>query len=335
MKSVSFLTEAGRDFGLGHLTRCVALADAFQEAGYNCRFCINGDGTAADICKNHTFRFTDWYSDYFMIPADLSAAALVVIDSYHARRETYQLIRHSAKQVLYFDDNLRIHYPPGIIINGALGAPDLDYPDRPNTHYLLGPRYQPLRKSFWDHPKKPLRAGIKQLIVLMGGSDPRNLTPDIVQLLNENFPDLHKEVIVSKSYSNLAQIFELADRTTKITINPSEADLSDIYMHADLGISAGGQTLFELARFNIPSVTIGVAENQYQNLMTWQKSGFTDFAGWWKDPSLFENLLYFMNKNLTDREMFRKKRSMGSKIIDGKGARRIVRKVSELGVSTA
>ncbi len=334
MEKVVFFTEAGKTYGLGHLTRCVALGDAFEKEGFQIQLLIQGVDPPIDICKNHPFRQIDWYPKTEKILDGSSTASIAVIDSYHAPVENYDHIRKKFDIALYFDDDHRIIYPPGIVINSALGAEHLDYPPKNQVHYLLGSQYQPIRKSFWNVSNKKIPTEIKNIIVMMGGSDTRNLTHKIVVLLKEHHPSLHKDVIIGRSSAQIKKILNLADTKTRVIVNPVESDLFNLYHNADLAISAGGQTLSELARFNIPSVTVGVAENQRHNLSSWQETGFTDFAGWWNDPSVFNNLIRIINRNLSDMDLYKKRRSLGSRIVDGNGALRIVRKVKDIGNKT-
>ena len=79
---------------------------------------------------------------------------------------------------------------------------------------------------------------------------------------------------------------------------------------------------------------IGVAENQRHNLFAWQKTGFTDFAGWWHDPGLLRNMIEFVKALLTDSNIYRNRCQIGPGIIDGKGALRIVEQAIEFGNRT-
>ena len=331
MKKLTIFTEAGSAYGFGHLTRCVALADAFAEAGYTSLIILKGDREVSALCKKHPFRFLDWHAQDFDLPEDMQDLSFSVIDSYYASLRFCIKIRQLSDQTIFLDDYMRIDYPPGIIVNSALNASELGYPEKRGTRYLLGPRYQPLRKTFWSRPVKPEQKTIRQLLVLMGGTDPKNLTPRLVIQIQNNFPGLDQIIIISSAFQNQDKILCLANGKTRIIKDPSEEKLADIYLQADLAVAAGGQVLAELARFDIPSVAIGVAENQRSNLISWQKYGFTDFAGWWDDPALLDHISIFLKRMIEDEGLFKKRQALGSKIVDGGGARRIVKEVIKIG----
>jgi UDP-2,4-diacetamido-2,4,6-trideoxy-beta-L-altropyranose hydrolase len=330
MKTITIFTEAGSAYGFGHLSRCVALADAFSEAGYMSLFILKGDREVSALCKMHSFRFLDWHAQEFDLLSDFPTLSISVIDSYHASFRLCEKIRQISDLIIFFDDYMRIDYPPGIVVNAAPDASEIGYPKKIGTRYLLGPRFQPLRKTFWSRPAKPIHKNIENILVVMGGADPRNIIPQLVAHIKKNFPGPDKNIIISSSFSNQDQILDLADKKTRIIRDPSEDDLADIYLQSDIAIASGGQVISELARFDIPPVTIGIAENQRSNLVSWQKCGFTDFAGWWDDPSLLDHITDYIRNISSDMALFRTRAALGSKIIDGGGARRIVKEVIEI-----
>ncbi len=45
---------------------------------------------------------------------------IVIIDSYHAPLEFYQKIAKTTALAIYIDDNNRIDYPDGTVVNGTI-----------------------------------------------------------------------------------------------------------------------------------------------------------------------------------------------------------------------
>ena len=77
------------------------------------------------------------------------------------------------------DDNMRIEYPKGVVINGGIGAENMGYPLKDGVTYFLGIGYMPLRREFWDVPAKEIKKSIENIMVTFGGNDIRNLTKRI------------------------------------------------------------------------------------------------------------------------------------------------------------
>jgi len=92
----------------------------------------------------------------------------------------------------------------------------------------------------------------------------------------------------------------------------------------DVCISAGGQTLYELARVGVPTVGICVAENQRLNVEACHSQGFVEYVGW-DDADLCNRIRkVFGTLNYEKRlQMYEAAR----RCIDGNGVRRIVGEV--------
>ncbi len=98
----------------------------------------------------------------------------------------------------------------------------------------------------------------------------------------------------------------------------------DIMLDSDAAISAGGQTLYELARVGVPTISIAVAENQKHNVYNWQKVGFSKFAGYWDDKSLLSNILKIIEL-LNDYNIRLDMGKSGKLHVDGQGSQKIAR----------
>ena len=97
-------------------------------------------------------------------------------------------------------------------------------------------------------------------------------------------------------------------------------------LKSDIDISAGRQTLYELARLGISTIGVCVAENQLGNIKGWEKIGFLEYAGFDNEDNIIvkiNNLLKIL-ENIKIRES---KSKIGRKIVDGKGSLRVSNKL--------
>lgn len=100
------------------------------------------------------FKIFDWLNDRETLFATIKNADIVLIDSYLADYDLYEKISNLVKTAVYFDDDMRINYPKGFVVNGAVFAEQMPYPKRKGVTYLLGSLYAPFRKEFWNVPEK-------------------------------------------------------------------------------------------------------------------------------------------------------------------------------------
>ena len=320
---VFVITEGSSFTGFGHLTRCISLYQAFEERDIQPVFIINGDETVKEFLQDKNHEIFDWIAEEKRLLRYIENADIIIIDSYLANYELYEKVSKLAKVPVYIDDNKRIDYPRGIVVNGTIYADELNYPAKQDVAYLLGSQYIPIRKEFWDVPDKEIKENIATIIITFGGDDARNMTPGILKLLNENFPKLTKKVIIGKGFKNIKQIEDLKDDKTDLIYYPDAKGMKKIMLESDIALSAGGQTLYELARVSVPTIAIAVADNQMNNVRGWQKARFIEYAGWWNENDIFINITKKIEL-LQNADLREEKSTVGRKFADGLGALRIV-----------
>lgn len=318
---IKFFTEGGKNIGIGHLTRCLSLCQAFEEKGGECLFVVKGGDEVKQILDK-SLKLLDWVNNINEFEMELNNCDVVVVDSYLAKLKHYQLVCEKVKYKLFIDDFLRLDYPCGTVLNGSIYAKELNYHQQNNVMYLLGTEYIPLRKAFWDVEEKVIKDKIEKILISFGGDDSKNMTPKVIKLLEENFPELEKLVVVGAGFVNKEDIYTFASNRVKVYENLTAEEMKTLMLEVDLAVSAGGQTTYELARVGLPSILIAVADNQLMNCTGWEKVDFGKYAGWWKDRKTFENLIYFM-KELQEVEIRQKMSNIGRLLVDGQGARRV------------
>ena len=320
---VCILTEGGKNIGFGHITRCASIYQAFEEIGVSPEFIVKGDENVRGLLQDKNSKVFDWLNNQETLLAIVRNVDVAFIDSYLADYSLYEKISKLVKTGVYFDDDIRIEYPKGFVLNGTVLAKQMSYPKKKDVTYLLGPQYIPLRKTFWNIPAKLIHDNIETVMVTFGGSDMCDITPKIQKVLNETYPYLQKRIILTRLFANMSEIKKLRDKNTELIYEPDAIKLKKIMQESDIAISAGGQTLYELARIGVPTIAVCTADNQLNNICSWEKTGFVEYAGWWEDKKITDVILQKVEllKNKTLRE---KKHTISNKYIDGKGSKRIV-----------
>jgi UDP-2,4-diacetamido-2,4,6-trideoxy-beta-L-altropyranose hydrolase len=294
--NVYILTEAGKNIGFGHLMRMIAIYQAFEIKNIKPKFIINGDESVEEYLKETEYEIFNWIDNQKRLFDMIKDADIAIIDSYLADLTLYEKISKLVKLPVYYDDNNRIEYPSGVVVNGNIHAKYLVYPKRDDINYLLGLEYLPLRKEFWEVPEKKIKENVESIMITFGGDDFRNMTPKVLKLLAENYPNIKKNVIIGKGFKNIKEIEKASDENTVLNYFPDAQKMKEVMLESDIAISAGGQTLYELARVGVPTIAIIVAENQIGNVTKWQDLGFLENAGWWGDDTFVTNLINMLNK---------------------------------------
>lgn len=317
------LTEGGKDIGFGHLTRCIALSQAVKEIvpSSEIEFVINGNEAAQDFIITHGIESHDfdWHKKNKSIFNLLTEKDLVIIDSYLADKSIYDYISdilydklnhlHSGpSRLIMLDDYNRIEYPKGVVVNPSIFTDKLTYPQRDGITYLLGKEYIILRKEFWDVPEKVVNKQIKNILISLGGADYHEFNGNII-----------RDCLKSKFSSDL-------DITNAQGYKFNAGEMLDLMLKADLCISGGGQTVYELARIGVPTIGICFAENQKLNLEGLQFNGIMENIGWYNNADLLPNLSKSIDILSSYEERLRRS-AMAKTLVDGNGARNIIQKV--------
>lgn len=317
---VIILTEGGEIGGLGHIQRCLAISQAFEEKGIKSQFIVNGDDSVKKALKEKNYQICSWLkkrNEFFELAKKVD---IVIIDSYLGDISFYKKLSELVRVPVYIDDNKRLDYPRGIVVNGGIHARELKYLKKDSIRYLLGNQYAPLRKLFWEARGRETRDAIEGVMVTTGGHDPQNVMPKIVKFLKVNYPVLRKDIIIGNAFGNIDAIKREIDKNTNLIYSPDTRKMKDIMSRSDVAISSGGQTLYELARMGVPTIAFRQAENQRLNLEAWDKKGFIEYVGGYDD------FARKISQGL-DRLPLRKERvrrgGIGMRLVDGQGARRI------------
>lgn len=326
LANVLFLTEGGVNVGLGHVTRCVSLLRAFEKKGLTSKMIINGDDSVKNLLRGISFRIENWLELLTDIFDEIRKTEIVIVDSYLASRLLCRKISDNCRYVVYLDDNVRIEYPKGTVINGCIGAEALGYEKKTGVKYILGVKHIPLRPEFTSVPDKNIRSMVSEIVVTFGGDDTKDMTPRVVKLLRKEFPSISLKVLIGQAFRSVDRFESMKDEKTELIFSPTAPEIKKIMLASDIAISAGGQTLYELARVGVPTVAVLVANNQQGNISGLVKEGFIEYAGFWRSPDL-EHKIVRNVRMLMPQRVREKKKKIGRAIVDGRGAARIVDKI--------
>jgi UDP-2,4-diacetamido-2,4,6-trideoxy-beta-L-altropyranose hydrolase len=322
---IKFFTEGGKGIGFGHISRCLSLCQAFEEFSKECIFIVKGGEEVKEVI-HVPLKLMDWVENLNSFEKELEDAQIVIVDSYLAKQEHYQIACAKAEKCLFVDDFNRLEYPCGYVLNGSVYAGELNYPIKNSVYYLLGTQYTPLRRAFWHVEKKDIGMQIERILITFGGDDAQNMTFRVVKHLEDVFPHIDKLVVIGSGFKNRSQILSLKSNKVRIYQNLSEEDMKTLMVLCDMAVSAGGQTTYELARVGLPSVLVAVAQNQLLNCLSWEKVGFALYAGWWEDDMLLDKIAKYI-RSLEDANIRLKMSEVGRLLVDGQGARRVAYKM--------
>jgi UDP-2,4-diacetamido-2,4,6-trideoxy-beta-L-altropyranose hydrolase len=265
--NIFIITEGNSQTGYGHLTRCLSMYQGLEERGLTPHFIANCDENGKNVLEGIPITIFDWTKNPEMLMNLIEGADIAFVDSYLAELPLYVKINHSVKRSVYFDDTMRLDYPAGIIINGAVNAERLPYKENVDHTLLLGFEYMPMRKPFWDFTERNSNSFLQNVLITFGGNDNMGVTIQILEAIIEKFPHLEYHVVLG--FRNNNDMPEGHWRNTKFYRSLNANEMCDLMLKCDLAISAAGQTTYELIRTKTPSIFVQIVENQHYNIKGW------------------------------------------------------------------
>lgn len=319
---VSIITEGGEGIGWGHIMRCLALYQAFEEKDIVPKMFVQGDQDVCSLLVDQNVEILSWTNEYDYLNERIEGSDIAIVDSYLAEDHFYHKLPSMVKIAAYVDDYKRIDYSQGIVINGTINVDDLNYPQKEGLDYLVGKDYVFLREEFWNVPDRKVNQNLNSILITFGANDFKDMTVKVMKFLKQNFSALNKKVVIGKSFKQIKEIEQRADDQTDLLYYPDGNQMRDVMSETDLAISAGGQTLNELARMGLPAIGVCVADNQENNLNSWQRCGFLEHIGWYDQDDVLQKLIQAIEKLSSYDERIKRSR-IGQEMVDGQGVHRI------------
>jgi len=319
---VKIFTEGGKDIGLGHISRCSSLYNEIASRGIPLDFIVYGDIGKIDFLNGINIINENWLDKEYLIN-NLSSDDYVIVDSYKANKELYEIISKKSKRALFIDDIGRLVYPEGIILNPSLDSSHIDYSHSLNSIILSGSQYVILRHQFRGVKRENISNEVKRVLIMMGGTDIRGLTPLIIDNIYKNMLNMEFDIVTGSE--DMEKVKSQISKTNNITFhnNLGATQMMKLMMSSDLAITAAGQTIYELLATQTPFIPIKVIENQENNIKSLLEYNPEQIVLRYDDLDFLSNL----NEALeiySDVE-YRKNYNLKYKgIVDGYGSRRIV-----------
>ncbi len=225
------------------------------------------------------------------------------------------------------DDTGEREMPVDLAVNGSAGAQHLVYRGLPWTEYLLGPDYILLRREFTGVPKRlPTALDIRRVLVLTGGGGTGTLSRQIAEVVAEVLPRAVVDVVTGP-FADSQPEGEPSDRMTWYR---SPQDIRSLMLAADLAVSAGGQTLYELAAAATPTLGVRVTANQSLNLKGLSEAGCLRDIGSPEAPQFRTRLAGTLEELAGDAKTREAMGNRGRRLVDGKGVERVAARIQSL-----
>lgn len=343
MKTLLIRVDASLLIGTGHVMRCLALAQAWQDTGGRAIFGMALESQSLEA------RLREEAMDIIHLPEKPGSiddalqttdfalnerATWVVVDGYQFNAEYQRIIKDAGLNLLFIDDYGHAdHYYADLILNQNIYSHGGLYANREAyVRLLLGTKYVLLRREFskWQNWKRDIKETAGKVLVTLGGADPDNVTLKIVKSLNKlNNSNIEVEIVVGPSNPNIETLNKaLLSGPCTMSILQNVDNMPELMAWADVAISAGGSTCWEMAYMGLPFLTIVLSDNQKDIARGLNEIEIAENLGWSYDLSE-DHIIRSLSDIITNRKRRLRFSNNGNSLVDQQGAARIIQHITK------
>ena len=310
MVRVAFRADASPRIGIGHVMRCLTLAQLIaRETASEILFICNRDlpESVRERIMDAGFilEFTnpaddfEWRSDVRRF-IELGGVGRkrkkfdwVVADHYSIDRRWEAEVRCVARRILVIDDLAdRPHECDVLLDQNLIAGMEQRYlglvPE--GCRLFLGPGYALLREEFFEAKSLAReRTELRHVLVNFGGSDPTGEAFKVLVALKETgwadepaalgLTAILFHVVAGPANPRLNELAERCRGMPNVSFYTEIKDMARFLAGMDLAVGAGGVSMWERAFMGVPSAVIAVADNQIPAAEETAKRGIVWYLG--------------------------------------------------------
>lgn len=307
---IVFRVDGSSRIGVGHVMRCLALAQEFRTLGAKVEF----------ICRRHTgnlirqieqdgflvhalpslkdrptsdcqtsvgdLRPEDWLS--VSVDQDIFETSSIVkrqepdwlvIDHYgidiHWESQLHELV----PKIMVIEDLTNRSHNCEVILNQNFFSRKFDqYRGRipPDCVHFVGPEFALLRPEFIQARLQRQQTGkCVERVLLFFGADPPNVTTALlITLSHPDFDHLKVDVVLSAGSIHRDAVAKAVAKHPNARLHIQTEEISALMIESDLCIGAGGVSMLERLCVGLPSLVVTIASNQERSSLELFREGY-------------------------------------------------------------
>jgi spore coat polysaccharide biosynthesis predicted glycosyltransferase SpsG len=155
------------------------------------------------------------------------------------------------------------------------------------------------------------------VLVTVGGSDLADIFADVLDITVSITEEATVNAVVGPYFE------PPTDAPDGVVFHNEPSEIHELMWEADLAVSGGGQTLYELAVCGTPAVALTLGDDQIRNIAGFKKANVCLSAGRPADPEFEDILSDHLTTLYQDCDQRREMQMNGTSLVDGDGVLRV------------
>ncbi len=331
--------DADASMGIGHVMRCLALAQAWQDRGGRVFF-ISTMKTVSllerlrqenmELIAITATPGSEADLNQTVAAAHAQKAAWIVLDGYHFTREFMLSAQQAGLHLLILDDvaDRDLSGVEAVLNQNAYANDAMHQHFAPCPELLLGAPYTLIRREFLRPScAKQIRAEAGRVLITLGGADVPNATLNVMRALQHiTFRRLEVRLVIGAANRHIdtlqtEMVALLEFHEAEFLINPP--NMPELMSWSDVTITAAGSSCWELCCLGVPQLILVTADNQRLMPAYFIEHDIAEVFGE-LDDTRTEELAQRLAALLLDTPRRMQLSRTALSVIDGGGAQRVV-----------
>ncbi len=316
--------------GMGHVVRCLWLANALRENYGNdaysnpISFCMEQDDIGVSAVQSRGWPVHRITAEEFGgVDADAFIIDLPEGMSVEAVRSLRE--RNPRSLVVLMHGTCTGRIEADLIVTPIERLPDPSSWQGFRGERYEGPAYAILDPAFAHVPRRfSSMAREPRILVSMGGSDPYGLTLQALHALDSMQESFHATVAIGPAFLHEVELRTWLTGARRQYECRRENSLLDRMVNSDIALASFGTTVYELAAAGLAAIALSITEDHAQSAEVFAQGGSLMHLGLFSSVSAAQ-IQSAIRELMNNQQLRLGMAQRGQALVDGKGAERVAK----------
>lgn len=299
-QTVAFYVNGNTKRGMGHIYRCLELADEFYVKP-DIYYDINQTDIELFGNTTHNLIGVNGINELFKI-LEQKKYDIFINDVLNTTLDYMIALKNCnpAKKIINFEDDGEGIYKADLVINAL-------YQDPLVRQMKAGKDYYICAKTFMFYDKIDIKDKVESIFISFGGADPQDYTDRLLNIISNKskYDKYNFKIVIGRAKQNIDKLLEY-NNNENIEVLYDIKNMPEIMLSCDIALTSRGRTGYELAILGIPTIAMAQNSREEKHGFVSHENGF-EYIGLNPSDSIIEaNLDLYINMSKENRVLKQK-----------------------------